>query len=245
MTVLRWCLWCVLVMGSLSLFGAQMETLSPISVDIKDKARLQRGAQLFMNYCLGCHSLKYMRYNTMAEGIGLTTFDGALDVALLKNNLIFTDATVYDSIENAIPPEDAKQWFGVVPPDLSLITRSRGADWVYHYLKGFYQDKKRPFGANNVLLPDVAMPNILEPLLGNTILIENKQSHTPLLITEQGINVPQTDSMLLDLVTFLAYVAEPQQLIRYKLGVFVVGFLSILLLLSYALKKAYWRRIYP
>ncbi len=219
--------------------------VDPLSVDITDKPRLQRGARMFMNYCSGCHSLKYLRYNSMAQDLGLTTFDGKVDGDLLKNNLIFTNATPYDPINVAMAPEDAKQWFGIVPPDLSLVARSRGPGWVYAYLKGFYKDSKRPFGTNNILIPDVAMPNVLEPLLGNTILVENKEAHSAyLLVTEKGeMHQAQFNDALRDVVTFLVYVAEPARLVRYRIGVFVIGFLLILLVVSYNLKKVYWQRL--
>ena len=126
--------------------------LKSVIIDIKDKESLQRGAQLFMNYCSGCHSLKYMRYNRMAEDLGLTTFDGQVDEDLLKNNLIFTQAVIYDPIQIAMLPEDAKQWFGMVPPDLSLSARDRGPQWLFNYLQGFYSDDSRPFGVNNIMI---------------------------------------------------------------------------------------------
>ena len=139
----------MLMQASLMVFAQDMP-MKPISINLKDKAVLQRGARLYMNYCSGCHSLKFMRYNLMANDIGLTTFDGQLDEALLKNNLIFSKATLYDPIEIALLPEDAKQWFGVVPPDLSLMTREKGAEWLYTYLSNFYRDDswRRIFAKN-------------------------------------------------------------------------------------------------
>ena len=125
------------------------------------KTHLQRGAKLYMNYCSGCHSLKYLRYSTMAKGLGLTTFDGQIDKPLLQDNLIFTTLPVHSPIEIAMSEEDAVQWFGIKPPDLSLIARARGTAWIYTYLKSFYADNTRPFGSNNMLVPDVAMPNVL------------------------------------------------------------------------------------
>jgi len=219
--------------------------IKPLSIDIKDKARLQRGAKWFMNYCSGCHSLKYMRYNRMAEDLGLTTFDGQVDKDLLKSNLIFTKASIYDPIHIAMPPEDAKQWFGVVPPDLSLVARARGAKWLYVYLKSFYQDSSRPFGSNNVLFPDVSMPNVLAPLIGKMILISNTPDHrTYLQLVQQGEMFPnEFNDALNDLVTFLVYVGEPAQLVRYKLGGFVLVFLLVFLIIVYRLKRVYWRRI--
>lgn len=217
-------------------------TLQSVSVDIHDKARLQRGAKWFMNYCSGCHSLKYMRYNGMAKSLGLTTFDGQVDQNLLKSNLIFTQATIYDPIQIAMPAQDAKQWFGMTPPDLSLTARARGADWLYTYLMSFYRDDSRPFHTNNLLIPDVAMPNVFEPLIGRTVL----NAHSGYLRrVGQGEMFPnQFDDALTDLVTFLVYVGEPVQLIRYRLGGVVIFFLLILLVLAYQLKKIYWRRIH-
>lgn len=217
----------------------------PVSIDLNDKERLQRGAMLFMNYCSGCHSLKYVRYNRMAEELGLTTFDGQLDEDLLKNNLIFTKATVYDPIRIAMLPEDAKQWFGMVPPDLSLSARDRGTEWIYNYLKSFYSDNARPFGTNNLLVPDVAMPNVLEPLIGKMILIQNKATHSSdLVLIEHGeMYQAEFDSAIKDLVTFLEYVGEPAKMVRYHIGIFVILFLCIFFIVAYRLKKAYWQRI--
>ncbi len=218
--------------------------MQSISIDITNKERLQRGAKLFMNYCSGCHSLKYMRYSRMAEDLGLTDFAGQINKNLL-NNLIFTQATVYDPIQIAMPPEDAKQWFGIVPPDLSLSSRERGARWLYLYLKNFYNDNSRPFGVNNLLVPNVAMPNVLEPLMGQQVLITDKESHSDsLLLIKQGEMLPgDFDGALQDLVTFLVYVGEPSKLVRYHLGIFVILFLSILLIAAYYLKRIYWRRL--
>ncbi|MCW8444933.1 cytochrome c1 [Fluoribacter gormanii] len=196
----------------------------PVTIDVQDQASLQRGARLFMNYCSGCHSLKYLRYNHMAKGLGLIGFDGQINQDLLKNNLIFTQATINDPIRIALPPEDAKQWFGIVPPDLSLIAREKGTKWLYSYLSAFYKDDSRPFGTNNHLVPDVAMPNILETL-------------------NHDLSREQFDSNLQDLVTFLAYVGEPVKLLRHYLGFFVVGFLLILFLAAWGLKTIYWRKI--
>ncbi|AHE68215.1 cytochrome c1 [Legionella oakridgensis ATCC 33761 = DSM 21215] len=148
--------------------------IKPVTIDLHDQARLQRGARLYMNYCSGCHSLRYLRYNRMAEDLGLTTFDGSVDKDLLTNNLIFTTAKLYDPIEISMPAEDARQWFGKMPPDLTLSGRERGAAWLYTYLKSFYIDHTRPFGANNLLVPDVAMPNILAPLQGEVIAEKKK-----------------------------------------------------------------------
>ena len=218
--------------------------LKPVTIDIKDKSRLQRGAKLYMNYCSGCHSLKYMRYNRMAEDLNLTGMDGEIERNLI-NNLIFTQATPYEPIVIAMPPEDAKQWFGVVPPDLSLSARERGEVWLYNYLKSFYNDNSRPFGVNNLLVPNVAMPNVLEPLIGQMILVADNKSHlSSLLLVKQGQMPPiQVDGALEDLVTFLVYVGEPNKLIRYRVGIVVIIFLGILFVAAYLLNRAYWRHL--
>ena len=220
-------------------------TLLPVQVDLHDKAALQRGAAFYMNYCSGCHSLKYMRYNRMAKDLGLTTFSGEVDTDLLVNNLIFTEATPHSPIQIGMPEEDARQWFGVVPPDLSLTARERGLEWIYTYLNSFYADAARPFGANNLLVENVAMPNVLEPLIGRVIVPDPKNKNIEsLLLVEQGsMSESQFDSALHDLVTFLAYVGEPAQLLRYKIGVGVLVFLFIFLIVAWLLKKVYWKQL--
>jgi ubiquinol-cytochrome c reductase cytochrome c1 subunit len=196
-------LWLCLFLVVSSVQMAQAEvTLRPIAIDLQDQGALQRGSALFMNYCAGCHSLRYMRYNRMAADLGIPVY----------------------SLENSMPSNDARQWFGRVPPDLSLSARERGPAWLYTYLKSFYADKNRPFGVNNALVLDVAMPNSLEPLQA--------------VLSEQ-----QFDRDLQDLITFLVYVAEPAQLIRHRMGFFVILFLCLILLVAYPLKINYWRRV--
>lgn len=225
--------------------------LLPVKIEVTDRAALQRGAAFYMNYCSGCHSLKYLRYNRMATDLGLTTFDGHLDKDLLVNNLLFTHAKIEEPITIAMSPEDARQWFGVVPPDLSLIARARGASWLYTFLKGFYADPARPLGANNVLMPDTAMPNVLEPLIGRVIWPASYRHRAndrtfPLVLVEQGeMSAMQVDAALQDLVTFLVYAAEPAQLIRYPIGIGVLIFLIVLGVLIFRLKKAYWKQLKP
>lgn len=234
-----------LSIGLISL-GLQAETLAltvkpvnSLSIDVSNKVRLQKGAALYMNYCSGCHSLNYLRYDRMAKDLSITTSTGDVDEALLKSNLIFTEARVYDPIHIAMPAEDALQWFGMLPPDLSLIARARGTIWLYNYLHGFYKDDSRPFGTNNLLIPDVAMPNVLAPLAGEVLQVAG--AHPALKIQQSGtMSQSEFDDTVLDLVTFLSYVGEPAQLIRYKLGPFVLFWLSCLLVLVCLLKRSYW-----
>lgn len=243
----------------LSPVGWAEEELFPLEkaeVNLTDLASAQRGAKLFMNYCAGCHSLKYLRYNQMAKGLGLTTDDGSPDQDLLKN-LMFTTAKTTDHVLTAIPMENAAEWFGgITPPDLSLEVRIRGADWIYTYLKSFYEDKTRPFATNNALYPQVAMPDVLYPLQGKQIAITQTSTHvfegntikTTTIdhlqslgngeMSEQAFN-----SAIGDIVNFLAYVGEPDQLTRIHLGYWVIAFLIILLLFAYLLKKEYWKDI--
>ncbi len=215
---------CLLAMFLLKTLVAAEPVRASFQIDIHDQAKLQRGAALFMNYCSGCHSLRFMRYNRLAEDIGLTTFDGKVDRNLLSN-LIFTSAKIGDPIEISMPATDAREWFGIMPPDLSLSARERGVHWIYSYLKGFYADKARPFGTNNVLVPDTAMPNVLYPLA--------------------NLRQEEYERMLEDLLTFLVYVGEPTQKIRYRLGWIVLPFLGIFCIVAYFLKRSYWKKIIP
>lgn len=236
-----WLYW----LSLLFLLKSPLLCAQPPVIDVRNQASLQRGAKVYMNYCSGCHSLKYLRYNQMAEGLGLVGFDGRVDEDLLKNNLIFTQAAINDPIRIALPPEDAKQWFGVVPPDLSLIAREKGADWLYAYLNSFYNDPSRPFGSNNLLQPGVAMPNVLESFIGEMTLEQNSKecSASLSLVKEGDLPQAQIDSFLQDLVTFLVYVAEPIQTLRQRIGLIVLAFLSVFLLVAIGLKKSYWRKI--
>lgn len=205
----------------------------------QDQAALQRGAGVYMNYCSGCHALRYMRYNRLAEDLGLLTFSGQVDKTLLKNNLIFTKATPEDPIEISMPMTAARQWFGVEPPDLSLIARVRGAAWLSAYLKGFYEDKRRPFGSNNVVFPEVAMPDVFAPLRGTV----QRDKHGQLLLINPGqISTQELDQMIQDVVYFLGYVAEPMYDLRQKIGLFVLAYFALLIGVVYSLKRRYWKK---
>jgi ubiquinol-cytochrome c reductase cytochrome c1 subunit len=214
-----------IVLGLLFSLPAAAETsLLPVRVDPSNQAALRHGAQLFMNYCAGCHSLRYIRYSKIAEDVGLTGPDGQIDKEQLRNNLIFTKATIDAPIIVSMSPVDARQWFGVVPPDLSLTARARGTSWVYTYLKSFYADDHRPFGVNNSLLPNVAMPNVLAPLR-----------------EDKHLTTQELDSAITDLVTFLSYVADPEKANRQKLGIWVLFFIGIWLIAMVII----WRKLFP
>lgn len=223
--------------------GAEMSAhMQKISVNVSDKAAMQRGAKLYMNYCSGCHSLKYLRYSQMAKGLGLINDEGVPFTNLIENNLIFNKAMINDPLQIAMPEVDSRQWFGIVPPDLSLVARVRGSDWIYTYLKGFYEDNSKPFGANNLIFPDVAMPNVLYGLQGRQIGVFKEGELRYLQTVEPGeMSGAQFERAVVDLVTFLTFVGEPIQKDRVSLGFWVIGFLLILLIFSYLLKKEYWK----
>ena len=186
--------------------------------DVSDTASLQRGARNFFNYCAGCHSLKYMRYNQMAEDLDI-------EENQLIENLMFTQAATQDPITTSMLPSDGDRWFGKSPPDLSLIIRSRSADYVYNFLRGFTIDKYSPTGTDNQVLPGTSMPNILW-------LVKEQLSHE------------EFDQFALDIVNFLDYVAEPIQLKRKNIGVWVILFLLIFLIFSYLLYKDIWKEVH-
>ena len=210
-----------------------------IFIDVENKARLQRGAQLFINYCSGCHSLKYLRYNRMAEDLGITNEDGSINENSFKKNLIFTKTSISSPILTSMSSADAKQWFGVAPPDLSLSARSRGPLWIYNYLHAFYQDDSRPFGTNNVLLQNTAMPDIFSPLIGKKVYLSmNSSTGSHLFLIEDGLMTQeQFDNAVLDLVSFLVYAGEPSRLMRYKIGVFVLLYLFVFLVIAYNFRR--------
>jgi ubiquinol-cytochrome c reductase cytochrome c1 subunit len=220
--------------------------LDAANVDVTNKASLQRGAANFVNYCLGCHSAQYVRYNRMAADLGLTEQQ-------LIDNLMFTADSPHQPMRIGIRPEDAKRWFGVVPPDLSLIARSRGADYVYTFLRSFYADPAKASGWNNTVLPGTAMPHVLweqqgiqeavwagEPDAAGDVRHEFKEFK---IATPGTMSVEEYDSFVRDTVNFLAYIGEPAQLQRRSLGAPVIAFLVFFTLLAYALKKEYWKDV--
>ena len=220
--------------------------LDHANVDVSNNASLQRGAANFVNYCLGCHSAKYVRYNRMATDIGLTEQQ-------LIDNLMFTGERPHDTMRIGMNPDDAKRWFGVVPPDLSLVARSRGADYLYTFLRSFYADPAKATGVNNLVLPGTAMPHVLWELQGVQEAVweghvdaqGNAQKHFKefQLATPGKMTPGQYDSFVRDTVTFLEYIAEPAQLQRKSLGFPVIAFLIFFTLLAYLLKKEYWKDV--
>lgn len=225
-------------------------------MDAKDENSLQRGAKYYMNYCSGCHSLQYMRYDRMARDIGLTDDKGEVASSIVQTNLMFTSDRIGDQILVAIPPEQARHWFGVTPPDLSLASRHRSNEWLYNYLLSFYVDNTKTWGVNNVLFPDVAMPNVLLSLQGeqqpiyktsettvNGQTVEHK-TIVGLELTKPGELSPEEfQAVVYDLVNFMSYVGDPVKVEREHMGVVVILFLLLLLVFAYLLKREYWKDI--
>jgi ubiquinol-cytochrome c reductase cytochrome c1 subunit len=203
--------------------------LDKAQVDSTDLPSQQRGAKLFMNYCSGCHSLKYIRYNTMAKDIGIVDAKGQVLDQAVKANLMFVGDKLVDTIQSSMTKEEGINWFGVAPPDLSLVVRLRGVDWLYSYLRSFYPDKKKIWGVNNRVFPDVAMPDVLFNLKARLLLEKDGQK--------------KVDALMLDLVNFLSYAGEPTKPIRQSLGKWVLLFLGIFFVFAWLLKREYWKDV--
>jgi ubiquinol-cytochrome c reductase cytochrome c1 subunit len=201
--------------------------------DPNDLASLQSGAKLYVNYCLGCHGAQYMRYNRLTD-LGLTEDQ-------IKDNLLFTADKVGETMKIALEPKAAKQWFGVAPPDLSVVARSRGADWLYTYLRTFYRDPKTVTGWNNAVFPNVAMPHALWTLQGERGFDAKKGAFTE--VSKGRLSQVEYDAAVRDLVNFLAYVGEPAAGKRKTIGIVVLFALGVLFIFAYLLKKEYWKDV--
>ncbi|OED49680.1 cytochrome C [Endozoicomonas sp. (ex Bugula neritina AB1)] len=224
-----------------------------ITVDPSDKASLQRGVKYYQNYCSQCHETGYQRYERVADDLGIPH-------DLMMENLVFDkNAKIGSLMTNAMDPKEAKQWFGATPPDLTLVSRVKGGpDWLYNYLRTFYEDPKRPYGVNNKVFPDVGMPHVLADLQGvqiDTCYGANPTTRDPLtgdklcgLIVDpdrKGSMTPdQYDRMVYDLVNFLAYSAEPMKEERQQLGIYVFLFLFLFLIFAVLLKREYWKDVH-
>lgn len=215
--------------------------------DTSDKNSLQYGAKIFVNFCMGCHSAAYMRYNRLGKDLGITE-------AVLKENFMFGTDKTGDTMVTSMRTSDAIGFFGVAPPDLSVIARSRGAEWLYTYFMSYYSDPSRPFGVNNLRFKDVAMPHVLWELQGiqkpvyESVTLQDGTTVDKIVALEPGIPGKQTPDeykkTVKDLVNFLVYLAEPAKLKRQKIGIWVIIYLFIFLIISYLLKKEYWKDVH-
>lgn len=257
MTLARTLVW-MLLAAPLAVAASESVKLDrlPADVSLHDPISLQRGVHVYVNYCMGCHSAGYMRYNRLQD-LGLTE-------GQIRDNLIFTGAKVGDLMKITMDPNDSKGWFGTPPPDLTLIARSRsssagsGADWLYSYLRGFYRDPSRPSGWNNTVYPNVAMPHVLWQLQGEQVLrtevlsiprgakgeVEKLEVQKLVLEKPGSLTPAEYDRLVADLVNFLVYVSEPARQSRINLGIYVLMFLGVLFVLAYLLKKEYWKDVH-
>ena len=221
--------------------------LDKADVNIHDQASLQNGAKLFVNYCLSCHSAAYMRYNRMGKDLGLSEEQ-------VTNNLMFAADKIGETMTVAMPANDAKNWFGTKIPDLTVVARARGADWLYTYLRTFYLDPSRPWGVNNATFKDVGMPHVLWELEGlKQPVYETHKDHdgnetkriVDYEIVQPGkMSEAEYDNAVRDLVNFMVYMGEPAKLSRYNIGVWVLLFLALLFVVSYAMKKEFWKDVH-
>jgi len=240
------------LMGLTGAVSANVEgpALLESHANLDSKINLQRGARTFMNYCLSCHSASYMRYSRLVDDLGLTKES-------VEQNLMFTTDKIGNTMQVAMKPADAEQWFGVPPPDLSVIARARGADWLYSFLMGFYKDEKRPTGVNNLYFPTTAMPAVLSSLQGVQVLKTAAEGEAhgeghgeghagpALELAMPGTQSPEEyEATVRDLVSFMVYLGEPAKLVRYRIGFWVIAFLFVLFISTYLLKKEYWKDVH-
>lgn len=246
----------IALLPALSFATEHAADLESVDIDVSDKAALQDGARTFVNYCMGCHSAKFQRYERVADDLGISH-------ALMLEKLAPAGAKIGDHMTIGMQPADAKTWFGAAPPDLTLVAQVRGTDWLYGYLRSFYEDPTRPWGVNNTVVPNVAMPNVLEGLQGRQRLgcrevqrrgMEEEHAGMPLTdeACDQLVAVPNTGTLteaqfnekIKNLVTFLAYSANPDKLRHQRIGTYVLLYLAVLLILAYLLKREFWKDIH-
>lgn len=235
----------VLFVGFSGGAAAQEEAaLDPANNNIANTASLQRGAKYFVNYCMGCHSAKYVRYNRLGADLQLSEQQ-------LTDNLMFTGEQPFDTMAIAMRPEDAERWFNVAPPDLSLIARSRGTDYIYTFLRSFYVAPNRPTGVDNMVMPGTSMPHVLWPLQGvQRAVYATDEEHGEGQVFERfelvrpgELGVEEFNEVVRDIVNFLDYISEPVRQQRQQLGIRVIGFLLVFLLISFMLKKEIWKDV--
>lgn len=232
----------ILLLLSFNIFASGGVELEDADIDVSDSDSLLRGAKHYVDYCLGCHSAKHIRYKRIAMDLGV-------EESKILDNIAPFDAGIYDPMLTAMNGHDAAKWFGTQPPDLSLIARSRGANWLYNYLKGFYADDSRAIGTNNLIFEDVGMPNVLWKLQGIQKAVyktvDGREVIDKLVMESQGTLSPKEfDLFANDLTNFLVYVGEPTQLERQSMGKYVLFFLFMFIVLGYLLKREYWKDIH-
>jgi ubiquinol-cytochrome c reductase cytochrome c1 subunit len=220
--------------------------MEPADLERNNTASLQRGARNFMNYCSGCHGAQYVRYNTIGADLELSEEQ-------LIENLMFNAEKTFETIRSAMSPDDAQRWFGVVPPDMSLIARAKGVDYIYNFLKGFYVEEASPTGVNNLYLAGTSMPHVLGSLQGFREAVFSDHSSEDGTVTHTFERFEQVtpgsmladeyDEFVRDTVNFLAYIAEPIRSERRKLGTWVLIYLTVFLVIARMLKKQIWKDV--
>jgi len=232
-----------LVVLPLKAVGAEASSvpLDDVKMDLRDQASLQRGWKTYMNYCHSCHSLQYARFERTADDLGIPH-------ELVTQNLAFGGQAIGDLMDNTLQDIHANDWFGVPPPDLTLIARVRGPAWIYTYLRSFYEDDSRIWGVNNKVFPNVGMPNVMYELQGDVICSNNaaepENCDLRHVAGTGSVSPEEFDEIIYDMVNFLYYIGEPVRLKRQEIGVYVLGFLAILFILTLLLNREYWRRIH-
>ena len=223
-------------LAPLGVNAAAKKPLMSANNDIYDIESLQRGAKNFMNYCSGCHSAEYIRYDVIGEDLGITQ-------SQLKEYLMFNALQTFDTINASMTSEDASGWFGQAPPDLSLAARAKGTDYIYTFLKSFYVDTTSPTGVDNVVLAGTSMPNVLWELQGHQKYSQNEDESKLEVYIPGKMNEEEFNSFLRDTSNFLEYISEPIKIKRQALGVKVLFFLAFFMVLAYFLKKEVWKDI--
>jgi ubiquinol-cytochrome c reductase cytochrome c1 subunit len=235
----------LLLVPSFAFAAGSNYPLDDVNIDLKDKASLQNGARIFMNYCLGCHQMQYQRYQRTFNDLGIPEDLG-------QQYLQFTGEKVSDYITSPMPAGDSATWFGAPPPDLTLVARVRGPEWIYTYMRTFYVDESKTFGVNNLVFPNVGMPHVLEGLQGTprlateTVMVDGEMVERPNGLTTDGngkLNAEEYDAAIEDLVNFLEYSGEPSRLQSEAIGRNVLIFIVIFFVLALLLKKEYWRDV--
>jgi ubiquinol-cytochrome c reductase cytochrome c1 subunit len=238
-----WLLACLPLLG---VAGTDISQQGHVDINWQDKAALRDGAHTFIEYCMGCHSAGFQRYERVAKDLDIPQ-------SVLMKDWVFTGAAPGDFMKSSMPAKDAKRWFGAVPADLTLVARVRGNDWLYNYLRSFYRDASRPWGVNNSVFPNVAMPNVLGVLQGVQVLdclpgATTQSAHEPCaqlrVLPGTGVlNAQQFDDKVRNLVAFLAYSADPARAEREHIGRYVLLYLAVFCVFAYWLKREYWKDV--
>ncbi len=240
------------VLPALSLAAVSGGALDHMEPDHTNKESLQRGAALFTNYCMGCHSLEYARYMRVAE-------DAAIPEELYEENLIFTGAKIGELMKIGMDKDQAADWFGNAPPDLTLVSRLRGEDWLYSYLRAFYKDESRPLGVNNAVFENVGMPHVLvgmqglcaePPKIGTSPSVDPLSGSVrngdicPEWAIEGSMEPAEFNQVVYDLTNFLSYMGDPVKVERERLGILVLIFVAVFFIFAYLLNREYWKDVH-